>query len=874
MSDHEISGKDALVRISATTAREIIELCGTVQFDGNTETGVNAALQLAERFAYLAYDALGDTVPDHEEMARRIMRKNGEHAQLKINEAIKSVQHLTEALAVATKELDTAREELATFYKLRETDVHKANAKAESAIAHTQTAILRILGFSGSGVALLRPSCAQQNILNDTAFYGQSPYVPAPIASGTGPWAEAYSKARATLAQLSLEEKVNLTGGASAPNGCSGNIPSIGRVGFQGMCLTDAGNGVRATDFVNGWPSGIHVGASWNKDLAHQRGIYLGGEFRAKGVNVALGPVAGPLGRISLAGRNWEGFSNDPYLAGALSSETVTGIQSQGVITSTKNSYILNHLLKTELGYQGFVVSDWVAQHAGTASANAGLDMSMPAGATFWGDSLTQAVVNGSVPESRIDDIATRILAAWYQMGQDTSFPLPGSGMPASLVEPHKAVNARNPAAKPYLLQGAIEGHVLVKNVNSALPLRSPKLLSLYGYSATSAPNNNPPSAGALGAWPYGAGAYANPEAIICGLTSTTCGSAPDIAFNGTLVSGGGSGAITPPYISAPLDALLAYAYDNDVTLLWDFINTDGTGVVDQATDACLVFINAWAVEGRDRTHLSDEYSDKLVNNIADQCSNTIVVVNNAGIRVVDGFYNHPNVTAIVYSHLPGQDSGRALVSILSGQTSPSGKLPYTVAKNESDYGKLLSPALPTSPYEFFPQANFTEGLLIDYRAFDALNIEPRFEFGFGLTYTTFTYSDLSLISTGAPTQTYPTGEILPGGKTDLWDVLFTATATVTNTGSDYPAAEIAQLYVTIPNAGVGRQLRGFFKADIGVGASVQVPFKLTRRDLSVWDVVAQDWKLQSGTYVVDVGASSRNLPLSQTITIPEDQGS
>ncbi|RMZ86740.1 hypothetical protein DV736_g6036, partial [Chaetothyriales sp. CBS 134916] len=791
-------------------------------------------------------------------------------------------------------------------------------------------------------LALLRLSCAQQNILNDTAFYGQSPYAPAPIGSRTGSWAEAYSKAKTTLAQLSLEEKVNLTGGVTAPNGCSGNIPSIDRVGFQGLCLTDAGNGVRATDFVNGWPSGIHVGASWNKDLAHKRGIYLGGEFRAKGANVALGPVVGPLGRVSLAGRNWEGFSNDPYLCGALASETVTGIQSQGVIASTKhfigneqetnrnpmsnsatghitesvssniddrtthelylwpfqdavlagtgsvmcsynrvnnsyacqNSYILNHLLKTELGYQGFVVSDWNAQHSGTASANAGLDMTMPAGANYWAANLTQAVVNGSVPESRIDDIATRILAAWYQMGQDISFPLPGSGMPVSLIEPHKAVDARNPAAKPYLLQGAIEGHVLVKNVNSALPLRSPKLLSLYGYSATSAPNNNPPPAGSIGTWPYGAGAYADPDALICGLTSTTCGPAPDIAFNGTLVSGGGSGGITPPYISAPLDALQAYAYDSDVTLLWDFINVGGSSAVDQASDACLVFINAWAIEGRDRTHLSDEYSDKLVNNIADQCSNTIVVVNNAGIRVVDGFYNHPNVTAIIYSHLPGQDAGRALVSILFGQTSPSGKLPYTVAKNESDYGKLLSPAAPTPPYEFFPQANFTEGLLIDYRAFDAQNIEPRFEFGFGLTYTTFSYSGLSVTSTGAPTQTYPTGEVLPGGKTDLWDVLFTATAMVTNTGSDYPAAEIAQLYVTVPNAGVGRQLRGFFKTEIGVGASVQVPFKLTRRDLSVWDVVAQDWKLQSGTYVIEVGASSRSLPLSQTITIPEDQGS
>jgi beta-glucosidase len=108
---------------------------------------------------------------------------------------------------------------------------------------------------------LLGTSRAQQNILNDTAFYGQSPDVPAPIANGTGAWAASYTKAKAFVSQLTLEEKVNLTGGISAENGCSGNIPAISRLGFEGMCLTDAGNGVRATDFVSGFPSGIHVGA-------------------------------------------------------------------------------------------------------------------------------------------------------------------------------------------------------------------------------------------------------------------------------------------------------------------------------------------------------------------------------------------------------------------------------------------------------------------------------------------------------------------------------------------------------------------------------------------------------------------------------------
>ena len=622
------------------------------------------------------------------------------------------------------------------------------------------------------------------------------------------------------------------------------------------------------------------------------------------------------------------------YLCGQLAFETVQGVQSQGVITSTKhfilneqetnrnpiisqtdntttessssniddrtmhelylwpfqdavhagtgsvmcsyerinnsygcqNSATLNGLLKTELGYEGFVVSDWYAQHAGVASANSGLDMVMPTGATYWADNLTEAVTNGSVAESRIDDIATRIVAAWYQMGQDSGLPATGVGMPLDIVAPHDIVDARNPAAKPYLFQGAIEGHVLVKNIDNALPLLNPKMLSLYGYSATYPRDNDPPMAGGFGAWTLGSAAT-DVNAIFCAFVGIPCPPLLDYAPNGTLISGGGSGAVTPALVSDPLSALIEWAYTSDTALFWDFNNVNATGAVDGATSACIVFINAWATEGRDRGALEEIYSDSLVNNIANQCSNTIVVIHNAGIRLVDGFYDHPNVTAIIYAHLPGQDSGRALVSVLTGQTSPSGKLPYTVAKNETDYGSVLDPAQPEAPYTYFPQDDFTEGLLIDYRAFDANNVEPRFEFGFGLTYTTFNYSALTVTSAGAQTQPYPQAPIQQGGKADLWDVLFTVTATVSNTGN-VTAAEIAQLYVTIPNSGLGRQLRGFDKQEVPVGGSVEMRFELTRRDLSVWDVVAQDWMLGPGSYTVEVGASSRDLALSQSVTM------
>lgn len=173
------------------------------------------------------------------------------------------------------------------------------------------------------------------------------------IAKGTGHWADAYAKAAAFVAQLTLEEKVgtryakmsentnaswqnNLTYGITPNNGCSGIIPPIERLGFAGMCLQDAGNGVRNTDFVSSFPSGIHVGASWNRTLAYDRANGMGHEFRKKGVHIALGPVVGPLGRLATGGRDWEGASNDPYLAGVIAGETVRGIQDAGVMTSLK----------------------------------------------------------------------------------------------------------------------------------------------------------------------------------------------------------------------------------------------------------------------------------------------------------------------------------------------------------------------------------------------------------------------------------------------------------------------------------------------------------------------------------------------------------
>lgn len=180
------------------------------------------------------------------------------------------------------------------------------------------------------------------------------------------------------------------------------------------------------------------------------------------------------------------------------------------------------------------------------------------------------------------------------------------------------------------------------------------------------------------------------------------------ISPNGTLIVAGGSGGTAPPYVSAPLDALQEHAYHTGTQIFWDVIQNNPQ--VHAESDACLVFINAWATEGYDRAELRDDYSDALILNVARQCANTIVVIHNAGIRLVDQFADHPDVTGISFGHLPGQGSGRGLVSLLFGDESFSGRLPYTVARNETDYNAV--PEGQQGKFFRFPQSVLTEGVV------------------------------------------------------------------------------------------------------------------------------------------------------------------
>ncbi|CAK3845235.1 glycoside hydrolase family 3 [Lecanosticta acicola] len=785
------------------------------------------------------------------------------------------------------------------------------------------------------------------------ADYSSPGVFPSPQGYGAGNWSDAYQKANAMVSKMTLEEMNNITIGYQTTTGCVGMSGSAPNVGFPGFCLHDAGNGVRDTDGVNAYASGVHVGASWNASLAYDRAVFMGAEFKKKGVNVALGPVVGPIGRVAEGGRNWEGFAADPYLDGILGAQSIRGLQ-QNVIASIKhfvgyeqetnrnpisdgdehvmsvssniddrtmhelylwpfqdavhagvgcvmcsynrinntyaceNSKTMNGILKGELNFQGFVVSDWAGQHSGLPSAQSGLDMAMPTSQYWDDDALAKAVNDGSLNKTRLVDMATRIVATWYYSGQDgPDYPEIGVGLPIDLLKSHKYVDAKDPASKGSLLDQAIQGHVLVKNDNGALPLKKPSRLSVFGYDAVAQLTFNPGQNDFTQNWE--ALGLQQPQTAEIASNKPVL-NAPQISM-GTLIVGGGSASNTPAYISTPYDALQIQAYNDDTSMFFDFSSDEPS--VAAGSDACLVFINEYSSETWDRPGLADENSDNLVESVARQCNNTIVVIHNAGIRLVDKWIDNSNVTAVIFAHLPGQDAGRSIVQLLYGQASPSGRLPYTVAKKPSDYGALQSPC---NSGGNSPQCAFDEGVNIDYRSFLARGIEPRFAFGYGLTYSSFDYSALQIAvnatstagarstagvyANGTTDQNAHSNDVGLGGLLSLFESMGSISATVTNNGS-LAAAEVAQLYLQIPapppqssNSNTPnttpntRTLRGFQKIALNPGEGSEVVFPLRRKDLSYWDSGNQTWITPSGVFQVFVGRSVLDVPLQGTFSL------
>lgn len=262
-----------------------------------------------------------------------------------------------------------------------------------------------------------------------------------------------------------------------------------------------------------------------------------------------------------------------------------------------------------------------------------------------------------------------------------------------------------------------------------------------------------------------------------------------------------------------------------------------------------------------------------MVEAVASTCANTIVVLHGASPNVLP-WKDNVNVTAILAAHFPGQETGNSIVDVLWGDVNPSGKLPYTIANNETDYDLRIvnSTELLESTNPNAWQDDFKEGNLIDYKEFDAAKKSVAYEFGFGLSYTTFDLSNLQIRAAVSNPSRVPnsSAKIIPGGNEELWQTLVTVCATVKNTGAVQGAA-VPQLYVSFPaEAGEKevRTLRGFDKILLAAGEASTVEFPLMRRDLSYWDVATQNWRLPSDSISVDVGFSSRDLKLNGKLTV------
>jgi beta-glucosidase len=753
-------------------------------------------------------------------------------------------------------------------------------------------------------------------------------------ATGTGGWEEALAKAKEFVSQLTLEEKADMVTGQPGP--CVGNILPIPRLGFKGLCLQDGPLSIRVADYASVFSAGVSAASTWDRSILYERGLAMGKEFKAKGAHVALSPVCGPLGRSAYSGRNWEGFSPDPYLSGIAMEETIIGHQDAGVQATPKhfigneqetqrnptyptngtvtdviqeslssniddrtmhelylwpfanavrakaasfmcayqrlngsysceNSKALNGLLKEELGFQGYVMSDWGGVHSGVSSIEGGLDMNMPGGlgqygmnwkaGSFFGGNVTKAVSNGTVPESRVDDMVIRIMTPYYWLGQDKDFPsVDPSTADLNTFSPRsswlrdweltgeRSRDVRGNHGELIRRHGA-EATILLKNTNNALPLKAPKSIAVFGNDA------GEPTQGFLNQKDY---------------------------EYGTLVAGGGSGTGRLTYIITPLAAVNARA-KKDGAIVQQWLNNTLIATSDVTTlwnptppEVCLVFLKTWAEEARDREHLSVDWDgNDVVESVAKRCNNTVVVTHSSGINTLP-WADHPNVTAILAAHYPGQESGNSLVDVLYGEVNPSGKLPYTIAFNGSDYNAPPTTAVNTTGvYDW--QSWFDEKLEIDYRYFDAHNISVRYEFGFGLSYTTFEISDVQTTPLVEAITSKPEEKpVQPGGNPALWEGIYNVTISLTNTG-DVDGATVPQLYVgfpeSTPEGTPPKQLRGFDKVFLKAGESKTVTFELMRRDLSYWDINEQQWLIPNGEFVLSLGFSSRDLKETTNIT-------
>ncbi len=693
--------------------------------------------------------------------------------------------------------------------------------------------------------------------------------MPQPPQAVHGPWMDKSlspdKRADLVLEQMTLDEKIQLVHGVGRleesgvrSNGGAGMIEGVPRLGLPDLQLADSAVGVRSAAARGRYstllPSTIGEAASWDPKVAFEYGALIGRELRDQQYNVTLGGGV-DITREPRNGRNFEYQGEDPILAGTMVAQLIRGVASQKIIGDVKhyafndqetgrnignvivskrvgretdllafeiavleakpgmvmcsynklngdwaceNSYLLNDLLKKTWGFQGFVVSDWGGTHSTTKAVMAGLDNEQPE-SKYLGDALKQAVEKGEVPIARVDDMVHRVVRTEFASGV---FDDPPKGR---VVDPFRGADTAQTISE--------QGSVLLKNAGNQLPLAAAAVTSIaiIGSHAD------------IGVLSGGGSAQVDPP-----------GGAPS-AFNGP-----------PVWIpSSPLKAIRAKAPKAKI----DF--NDGSDPVAAAALAksaqvAIVFVNQPTSEGKDLPTLTlPDHQDALVAAVAAANPHTIVVLETGGPATMPWI---GQVSAAIEVWYPGIRGAEALANILFGDVNPSGKLPVSFAKSDAE---LPHPQIPGSdlkgpanaPWKLPPfDIDYTEGLKVGYKWFDAEDKVPLFPFGHGLSYTTFAYSGL---------------------KADLDKVSFT----VRNTGKR-AGAEIAQVYVGLPAAAKEppKRLVAWEKVELKPGESKTVTLAIEPKFLSIFDEQKNDWSLLPGEYKFLAGGSSRSTPLTATV--------
>jgi len=714
------------------------------------------------------------------------------------------------------------------------------------------------------------------------------------LATPAGPWMNASltpdQRADLVIKEMTLDEKIALLHGVGMPtydpvtpqNAASnrgvGYVVGVPRLGIPGIDMSDAAYGVRSSGengrYSTALPANVAAAASWDTDAAYQYGALIGRELRAQGFNMSLGGGV-DITREPRNGRTFEYLGEDPVLAGTLVARLIQGTQSAHIIGDIKhyafndqesgrgsvnihigeraaretdllafeigvtqghpaavmcsynrvngdfaceNKWLLTDVLKNDWKFPGFVLSDWGGTHSDVKASAAGLDNEQPDN-IFFEARFKAAVQAGTIPAAELDEHVHRILRSMFAAG------VIDEPRQRSVVDPFAGLET---ARK--IEEGGI---VLLKNERAALPLDSGKLRTIAVI-----------------------GAHSDVGMISGG------GSAQVDPIGGNAVKPAGQGATHWQdqiwFPTSPLKAIQARAPHAAVTYN-SGADPAAAAAVAKTADVAIVFAYEWESEGMDLPNLSlPLHQDDLIAAVAAANPHTVVVLE-TGSPVTMPWVSAP--AAILEAWFAGSDGANALGNVLFGTVNPSGKLPNTFPKSEADlpHPELTKPPLasqqfsgPVSPLvraQGLPpfDVDYNEGLEVGYKWYDAHRKPVLFPFGFGLSYTTYAYADLTATK----------GETVK------------ATFTLANTGAR-DGAEIAEVYAALP-AGAGeppKRLVGWSKVQLAAGEKKTVTVEIDPKYLSIFDVKKHGWTLLPGDYTLMVGGSSDNLPLKTVLHV------